>query len=181
VTTIRALAPTDDRSAFRSGDVELDRFFTKYAGQNQFKHHIGTSYVALDDAGRIIGYATVAAAAIEFEALPVATRKKLPAYPLPILRLARLAVARDVQGQGIGAALLKYTLGLALQMASSYGCLGVVVDAYPTAVAFYAQYGFIALEVLEGESAARPQPTAMFLPLHDVTAAVPLRVGAPRE
>ena len=171
MTTIRALASTDDRSTFRSGDVELDRFFTKYAGQNQFKHHIGTSYVALDDTGRILGYATVATATLEFESLPVASRKKLPAYPLLVLRLARLAVAHDAQGQGVGSVLLEYTLGLALNMASSYGCVGVVVDAYSTAMLFYIQYGFLPLEVIEGESSARPQPTTLFLALRDVAAA----------
>jgi len=32
----------DDRSAFRSESIELDRFFHRYTGQNQFRHHIGT-------------------------------------------------------------------------------------------------------------------------------------------
>jgi hypothetical protein len=36
------------RTAFRSGDPDLDRFLVKYAGQNQFRHHIGTSYVAVE-------------------------------------------------------------------------------------------------------------------------------------
>lgn len=169
--TIRALLSTDDRSGFRSGDVELDRFFTKYAGQNQFKHHIGVTYVGLDDADRIVGYATIAPASVEIESLPSALRKKLPAYPLPVLRLARLAVDAGAQGKGVGPALLRYVLDLALRMTATYGCLGVVVDAYPTAVTFYGQYGFFALDVIEGESSARPQPIAMFLALRDVAAA----------
>ena len=37
---IRALRPSDDRSAFQSGDEALDRFFRRYAGQNQFRHYI---------------------------------------------------------------------------------------------------------------------------------------------
>jgi hypothetical protein len=44
---------------FRSGDVDLDRFLERYAGQNQFRHHVGTTYVAVET-GRIIGYVTVA-------------------------------------------------------------------------------------------------------------------------
>ncbi len=48
---IRALKKTDSRSDFRSGDPELDLFFRRYAGQNQFKHHIGTTVVA----GKISG------------------------------------------------------------------------------------------------------------------------------
>ena len=33
---IRVLEPRDDRSAFRSGDDDLDRFFRRFASQNQF-------------------------------------------------------------------------------------------------------------------------------------------------
>lgn len=40
---IRPLRPDDDRSSFLSGDVELDRFFRKYAGQNQFRLHFGVT------------------------------------------------------------------------------------------------------------------------------------------
>ena len=43
---IRRLEPRDDRSEFHSGNIDLDRFFQRYAGQNQFRHHIGTTYVA---------------------------------------------------------------------------------------------------------------------------------------
>ena len=171
-TTIRILQPSDDRGGFQSGDVDLDRFFIKYAGQNQFRHHIGTSYVALDDAtGRVLGYATVSAASIEIEALPAALKKKLPTYPMPVLRLARLAVDRDAQGQGVGRALLRYVLDLARRMAEGLGCVGVVVDAKPSAAAFYKAYGFSPLDVVEGASPARPQPTGMFLSLRDIEAA----------
>src|ERR1700722_1890547 len=97
---IRALRESDDRASFRSGDPDLDRFLAKYAGQNQFRHHIGVTYVAVDK-DRIYGYATVAAGAIEIDPLPATKQKKLPQYPLPILRLGRLAVAESAQGQGV--------------------------------------------------------------------------------
>ena len=45
---IRALREEDDRAAFRSGDPDLDRFLHRYAGQNQFRHHVGTTYVAVE-------------------------------------------------------------------------------------------------------------------------------------
>ena len=52
---IRALRESDDRSQFQSGEADLDRFLRKYAGQNQFRHHIGTTYVAVEG-NRIAGY-----------------------------------------------------------------------------------------------------------------------------
>ena len=167
---IRALRPSDDRSTFRSGDADLDRFLQKYAGQNQFRHHIGTTYVAA--AGEhILGYATVAAGHIEVTGLPPKSQRRLPRYPLPILRLGRLAVDQSAQGQGVGEALLRFVFGLARRMASDFGCIGVVVDAKPGAVEFYRRYGFMPLDVIEGQSEARPSPAAMFLAITEIEAA----------
>lgn len=101
------LAPEHDRSRFHSGNADLDRFFTRYAGQNQFRHHIGTTYVALDEAGVIAGFATVAASELSPAVMPTSNRKRLPKYPLPVLRLARLAVDERFKGQGIGSLLLR--------------------------------------------------------------------------
>src|SRR5438128_8629870 len=145
---IRLLRESDDRASFRSGDPDLDRFLEKYAGQNQFRHHIGATYVVVD-AGRVLGYATVAPGHIDIDNLPAKLRKKLPRYPLPILRLGRLAVDAAVQGQGLGKELLRFVLRLALRMAGDFGCVGVVVDAKPGAVQFYEVLGFIVLDVVE--------------------------------
>jgi len=161
---IRPLRESDDRATFRSGDPDLDRFLVKYAGQNQFRHHIGTTYVAVEG-GRILGYATVAAGCIEGEGLPSATGRKLPRYPLPVLRLARLAVDSALQSRGVGGALLRHVFLLALNMSNDFGCVGVVVDSKPEAVDFYSRFGFSPLDVREGRLESRPQPTPMFLPL----------------
>jgi GNAT superfamily N-acetyltransferase len=162
VIELRALRESDDRSQFRSGDPDLDRFFQRFAGQNQFRHYLGVTYVAVD--GRsILGFTTVAPGHIEVEGLPAAARSKLPRYPLPVLRLARLAVDQSAQGQGLGAQLLRFVFQLALRMANDYGCVGVVVDAKPDAVDFYARYGFMPVDAVEGQSDVRPQPTPMFL------------------
>ena len=162
---IRALRPSDDRSAFRSGDEALDRFFRSYAGQNQFRHYIGVTYVAVDS-GRIVGFATVAPRHIEIEDLPERTRKKLPRYPLPVLGLARLAVDESAQSMGLGSQLLRFVLKLAVKMADEVDCARVVVvDAKPGAVDFYARYGFAPFAPLEGQSDARPRPTGMWLPI----------------
>jgi GNAT superfamily N-acetyltransferase len=166
---IRALREGDDRSLFHSGDRDLDRFFHQFAGQNQFKHYVGVSYVAVEEY-RILGFVTVAPGHIEIEGLPGPVRKKLPRYPLPVLRLARLAVDESARGQGLGAQLLRFVLNLAVRMANEYGCVGVVVDAKPGAVDFYAKYGFMRVEAVEGLSDTRPQPIPMFLSIRAVVA-----------
>jgi len=171
VIEIRALGERDNRAAFRSGDADLDRFFQQFAGQNQFRHHLGVTYVAVENQD-ILGFATVAAGHVEIDQLPVAVRRKLPRYPLPVLRLARLGVERSAQGRGLGLQLLRFVLRLALQMADDYGCVGVIVDAKPDAVTFYAKYGFLAVEAVEGASDARPAPTPMFLSIRAVRDAI---------
>lgn len=167
---IRALREADDRSAFRSGDPDLDGFFQRYAGQNQFRHHIGTTYVAVEGA-TILGYATIAPGQIDADAVPVKDRPGLPRYPLPILRLARLAVGESDRSRGVGTALLRFVLELALRLEREYGCLGILVDAKPGAEAFYTRHSFLTLEPLEGEPGTRPRPTTMFLSIRDVQAA----------
>ena len=168
---IRALHEGDDRSQFRSGDPDLDRFFQKFAGQNQFKHYLGVTYVAVE-AARILGFATVAPGHVEIDGLPAAARKKLPRYPLPVLRLARLAVDEGVRNQGLGGRLLGFVLQLALRMAKDFGCVGVVVDAKPDAVDFYRRYGFLSIDAVEGESDARPSPIPMFLATRAIRGAI---------
>ena len=69
-------------------------------------------------------------------------------------------------------------------MRAAAGCVGVVVDALPSRVSFYAELGFVELELKGGQSAIRPQPVAMFLPLAAVEAALPsspLRRGSGAE
>lgn len=167
---VRRLEAQDDRSAFRSGNIDLDRFFQRFAGQNQFRHHIGTTYVAVA-ADRVAGFVTVASGELTTERLPKSLRKGLPAYPLPILRVARLAVDERFQGHGIGRLLLRSMLELALDMRDRTGCVGVVVDAKVGAVDFYSSLGFRAIDVLSGGLGDRPEPLPMFLSIRQIAAA----------
>lgn len=111
---------------------------------------------------------TVAAAELEIDGLPKQMRKGLPAYPIPCLRIARLAVATDAQGKGVGAQLLRHVLVLAKRLVEQLGCAGVLVDAKAEAIAFYGKYGFVPLAPLTGTLDERPPPTPMFLPIAEI-------------
>ena len=163
---IRRLRRGDHRRAFRSGDEALDLYFHRYAGKNQFRHHVGVTYIAVDDE-RTLGFATVAAASLEADDLP--NGRRMPPYPLPVLRIARLAVGESDRGRGLGGALLRFCLELAEKMRDEFGCIGVVVDAKPSAIDFYQRYGFTDIDAAEGIAQVIPRATLMFLPL----AAVP--------
>ncbi len=68
--------------------------------------------------------------------------------------------------------MLRYCFELALAMKTSYGCIGVVVDAKPESVDFYKKLGFVALPVLTGELNEKPQPEALFLPIKSIEKAL---------
>jgi len=164
MASVRPLREGDDRGGFRSGDPDLDRYFHKYAGQNQFRRHVGVTYV-LEEEGAILGFATVAPGSLSAEAMRAAAKRKLPGYPVPILRLARLAVDERAGGQGIGTQLLRYVFTLALKMSEELGGVGVVVDAKPAAVDFYRKFNFLPLdEAAEPPGSARGT-VSLFAPL----------------
>jgi GNAT superfamily N-acetyltransferase len=162
---IRALRKSDQRDDFHSGDEALDLCFRRYAGQNQFRHHLGVTYVAVEEE-RILGFVTVASASLDAEELPSGRRP--PPYPLPVLRLARLAVDESARGRRLGDALLRFSIELAEKMREEFGCVGLLVDAKPGAVTFYERYGFQTLEIVEGATEQKPEPIPMFLGLGSV-------------
>lgn len=103
--------------------------------------------------------------------MPPSKRRRLPKYPVPVLRLARLAVDVRAKRSGVGSLLVRSVLVLARQMADDVGCAGVLVDAKPEAVAFYEKLGFLRLEGVAGELGDRPVPLPMFLEVGQVPAA----------
>lgn len=118
------------------GQPDLDRFFEHYAGQDPFELHLAVTCVAIAET-RTVGFATVAASSIERSIVPNARlRRRLPAYPLPVLRRARLGVDARAQGLGIGSALLRHLSSLAVKQRDRMDCVGVVTDAEPDAVRF---------------------------------------------
>ncbi|MGB5737321.1 MAG: GNAT family N-acetyltransferase, partial [Thiohalocapsa sp.] len=120
---------------------------------------------------QILGFVTVSPGEITGDTLGRQLRKRLPDYPLPILRIARLAVDARFQGRGIGQALLRFALKLGLDVRERYGCVGILVDAKPAAVAFYETLGFQVMSVVQGALGDRPEPVPMFLSIRLVAAA----------
>jgi len=165
---IRPLIPADDRSGFTCGDPDYDEFLHKYAGQNQFTHHVGVTYVAVDGQ-EIAGYVTVAAGEVDRDTRPPEL-VGLPRYPTPCLRIARLAVALSHQGEGIGMDLIGAALGLALWMRDHVGCTIVVLDALRTRVPYYEGLGFRAFAPVVGRSPVAGT-VQMYLLVRDIESA----------
>lgn len=168
---IRRLEPSDDRTGFDSGQIELDAFFRLYAGQNQFRYHIGVTYVAVDGK-QIRGYLTLSAGSVEFDRIKSAIRRTLPRYPLPTLRIARLAVELGSRSIRVGERLLKHAITMAVRMRDDYGCVGLIVDAKPDSVSFYVKYGFDRIRPVAGLIRGESSTVAMFLPIETAVEAL---------
>jgi predicted N-acetyltransferase YhbS len=135
----RRLDEKDDRSKFSCGNEDLDTFFRRYAGQNQFKHQIGVTYVLVDDGG-IAAYVTVSTRSL---VLPKERRGQLPGYELPALLIARMGVDVRSRGLGMGKRLVRECCVISVRQADEVGCVGLVTDAKADAVAFYRKFAFV--------------------------------------
>jgi GNAT superfamily N-acetyltransferase len=169
---VRALERSDVRAGFSCGEPSLDTFLERYAWQDQARHHLGVTYVAVDDhTRRVVGYFTLAGASIS----PDAADERIAAGGLsevPVVRIGRLAVDSRVQHIGVGSELLHAALRICLEQAGRVGCVGALVDALPESVAFYERFGFRSLSVLVGRAAVRPRPVPMFLSIGRIRAAL---------
>jgi len=168
---VRSLRKSDDRSYFSCGNIELDRFFRLYAGQNQFKLYIGVTYIAEVERA-IAGFITLASGEISSIAIAEKNRNRLPDYPLPILRIARLAVDLSYKGIGLGSLLLKSAFQIAMQQKNTSGCVGVVVDAKKESIDFYQKLGFTVLKTEKGELFSHPASYPMFIATSLINAAI---------
>ncbi len=129
------------RATFTCGSEPLDRYFRERVSQD-IRRHIANCFVAVDDAGTIAGYYTLAATGIPITELPPEEAKRLPRYPLlPAALIGRLAVDQRFAGQGLGSALILDAVEKAGRSEPAIFCL--VVDAKDEkAVSFYRHLGF---------------------------------------
>lgn len=130
------------RKSFSCGVTALDEYFKQFAKNNHVKN-IGKTFVILGEDDFVIGYYTISMGSVDFSSLPEDFRQRIPKYPVPIARIARLAVNVKSQGQGWGKFLLADALRHIQVAASLIAAFGVVVDAKDEkAKSFYMRFGF---------------------------------------
>jgi predicted N-acetyltransferase YhbS len=158
---IELLESRHHRARFDCGDPRLNDFIIRLAGQQQ-RRGLSKTYVALANGGpELLGFVTLSVGQVAAQVMP--PHLKLPRYPIPVLRIARLAVALQEQGKGIGQDLLAFSLRLALAFSAKVGLFAVVVDAkHDTAAAFYRRLGF---------QATLDDPLCLFMPLSQLAQA----------
>ena len=160
---IHPLSSQWETEAFDCGVPALNDYLKKFARQNHDRN-IGKTFVALEK-GRdrnILGFYTAVASEIDAWEVPRPHSKHLPRYPLPAVRIGRLAVDKRHQGRRIGEGLLMDALKRAERLSLDVGVYAVVVDAKDVkTAAFYSKYGFIPLT---------QKPLSLFLPIKTIKA-----------
>jgi GNAT superfamily N-acetyltransferase len=151
-------AKRHDRAGFDCGVEPLNRYLKTLARQHRVKG-IATTFVLVDSERRspILGYYSLSAASLAFERLIEADRKGLPAYPIPAVRIGRLATCVSTRGQKLGELLLQNAIKRILLARNTLGVYAVVVEAKDFAAeGFYRKYGF---------RLCNPESRQLYLPL----------------
>lgn len=144
---IEPLRRDHDRAGFGCGEPALDEYLHRFARQNHDSGVARTFVAVLDvEPTRVLGYYSLSVGAIDKSVLPALVARRFPNFPLPVVRLARLAVDRTQQGKGLGEDLLVDAMSRCLRVAEDVGIATVIVDAkHEHAKAFYSRYEFDAL------------------------------------
>jgi GNAT superfamily N-acetyltransferase len=128
--------------SFDCGQEPLNRFLVRHALQSQ-QAEASQTYVALAK-DEIVGFYTLVVAQVEYDDAPARLGKGLAKHPIPLMLLARLAIATTSQGKGLGAGLLKDAMLRTLQAADIAGIRAIAVHAKDdSARAFYERFDFI--------------------------------------
>jgi hypothetical protein len=152
-----------DAKQFDCGKLDMNVFLSRYADKNR-KLGLSATWVLIVQSdseakkSSIAAYYTLASSTVNREQLP--TDKKLPAYPVPVILLARLAVNRCFQKQGLGEKTLISALRQSVYLTDKgLPALGVVLDVLDdNALRFYQQF-----EVFQPFT---DNPMRLFVPMH---------------
>ena len=124
---------------FDSGVPSLDEWLKRRAAANQASGASRT-FVACD-AGKVAGYYALASGAVAAAETLGRFRRNMP-DPIPVVVLARLAVARTHQGGGLDQALFQDAARRVIHATETIGIRGLLVHAISEdAKAFYLRLG----------------------------------------
>jgi len=149
-----------DVSGFVCGRESLDDWLKNRALKS---NAAGDSrvFVVCDDALEVVGYYAISAGSVGRDNAVGKIKRNAP-DPIPMALIGRLAVRNDLQGQGIGPALLRDAILRISQASQHIGVRGVLVHALDEEAArFYVRMGF------------RPSPASDFhlmISLKDIVA-----------
>ncbi|PJG84349.1 GNAT family N-acetyltransferase [Conservatibacter flavescens] len=125
---------------FQCGEPVLDLWLKNTALKNQ-QNQASRTFVVCDEL-KVVGFYALSAGSVTHTYSSGTFRRNMP-DPIPVIVLGRLAVDRSMQGQKLGAALLKDAILRAKAVSAQIGVKALLVHALnDSAKRFYLQYGF---------------------------------------
>ena len=128
---------------FTCGKPALDEYLHRFALANQ-KGGGARTYVVCREM-RVVGYHSLAPGSVGFASAPERIVRGQARHPVPVVLLARLAVDRAAQGNGLGKHLLLDAFQRAVAGAEVIGGRALLIHAKDDeAKRFYSSYGAVA-------------------------------------
>jgi GNAT superfamily N-acetyltransferase len=125
----RLLAPDDEVDSFACRSPEQTDWLRHHARQ---AHASGTARVLVVtelDRSEVVAYYAWSMASVAIGDAPKRMRRGAGRYPQPVALLARLGVALEHEGRGLGAGLLADVIARTAQLGTEIGCRGLIVHA----------------------------------------------------
>ncbi|MGB3655006.1 MAG: GNAT family N-acetyltransferase [Rivularia sp. (in: cyanobacteria)] len=144
---VELLDKRHNRDDFNCDNEALNQFLKQTARQH-IQKGISRTFVLVDteQPDIIISFFTLTLCEVRVEKLPPKFAKKYPSKVAGV-KLARLAVNKAYQRQGIGEIMMIEAMRRAVVVAENAGGIGLFVDAKDEAVkTYYNRYGFVSLE-----------------------------------
>jgi predicted N-acetyltransferase YhbS len=149
------LGPQHQLDAFDCGKPVLNDWLVRHARQAQGSGSAKTFVVA--DGDRVAGYFSLTVGQIDTLDAPERVRKGMGRHPIPVVVLARLAVSKTDQGQGIGIGMLQDAIRRTSLIAEQAGIRAMLTHPIDEQAArFYSRFGFV-------ESPAQAQQLVLLL------------------
>ena len=150
--------PRFDRQQFECLDEHLSRYLKEGQAERDLASRQAAVFLMVDAQDRVMGYYTLSAASISRKEHFTGSQAKQFGYPhVAVTLLGRVAIHRDLRGQGIGTELIVHALRQAVKAAEVVGSYAVILDAKNERVAqLYQVLGFTAF---------KDQSLKLFLPM----------------
>lgn len=134
--------------SFDCGKPALNDWLLRHARQAQSSGSAKTFVVA--DEEHVAGYFSLTVGQVDTLEAPERIRKGMGQYPVPVVILARLAVATQDQGRGIGLGMLQDAIRRTLLITEQAGIRAMLTHPIDEQASnFYSRFGFIASPLRE--------------------------------
>ena len=148
LTAPEPLQPHHQLEGFDCGKLALNDWLHRHARQAQGRGSAKTFVVV--DADRLAGYFSLTVGQIDTLETPERIRKGMGQYPIPVVILARLAVAQQDQGRDVGVGLLQDAIRRTTLIAEQAGMRAMLTHPIDEdAATFYTRFGFVASPLRE--------------------------------